>query len=254
MQFELSDEERLNLETYSSEKALQHYSRLWLFESERQIFDKYLMQFQGRGDFRLLDLGCGAGRTTYPLYKMGFQVIGVDISEKMVEKASSNFTDIDFRVGDACDLEFPDETFNCVFFSFNGIDYIYPESKRIKAFREAHRVLKEGSLFIFSSHNSWWIGITPSTALNRLIHFSRNALKGRTFSKYKIDRPPYGDLITYYTSPKEQKVQLEQHGFTLIDIYPEGVLRNNKLLRYLAPWIYYVTRKGKNFEGISHRD
>jgi SAM-dependent methyltransferase len=254
MQFELSDEERLNLETYSSEKALQHYSRLWLFESERQIFDKHLTQFQGRGDFRLLDLGCGAGRTTYPLYKMGLQVIGVDISEKMIEKASSNYPDIDFRVGDACDLEFPDETFDCVFFSFNGIDLIYPESKRIKAFREAHRVLKEGSLFIFSSHNSWWFIITPLEARAWLIYFLRNALKGRTFSKYKIWKLPYGGNIIYSINPKEQKVQLEQHGFTLIDIYPEGVFRNNKLLRYLAPWIYYVTRKGKNFEGISHRD
>jgi SAM-dependent methyltransferase len=254
MQFELSNDEKLNLETYSSEKALQHFSRLWLFESEKQIFDKYLMQFQGRGDFRLLDLGCGAGRTAYPLYKMGFQVIGVDISEKMVERAISNYPGIDFRVGDACDLEFPDETFDCVLFAGNGIGDIYPESKRVKALKEVHRVLKEDGLFIFGTHNSWWIGITPSTALYSLIHFSRNVLKGRTFSKYKIGRRPYGDIITYFISSKGQKKQLEQHGFKLIEMYPEGEFRNNRLLRYFVPWIYYVTRKEKILKGINHRD
>ncbi len=78
---------------------------------------------------KILDLGCGVGRTTKPLYDLGYNVIGVEIIKEMIDLAKKKYPNIDFRVGDACNLKFKDAEFDIVFFSFNGMDYIFPEKK-----------------------------------------------------------------------------------------------------------------------------
>ncbi|MGG0414364.1 hypothetical protein [Peribacillus simplex] len=41
-----------------------------LWQSEKNAFEEYLYQ-----DDAILDIGCGSGRTTFTLYKKGFQNI-----------------------------------------------------------------------------------------------------------------------------------------------------------------------------------
>lgn len=40
---------------------------------------------------RVIDIGCGSGYGTYKLYQAGYQAIGVDLSDQMVELAKSHF-------------------------------------------------------------------------------------------------------------------------------------------------------------------
>ena len=54
-----------------------------LWKSENYVFEKYL----SKSNF-ILDLGCGTGRTTIPLFKQGFKnIIGVDLTPEMIEEA-----------------------------------------------------------------------------------------------------------------------------------------------------------------------
>src|SRR3989344_5083903 len=99
----------------------------------------------------------------------------------MIEGAKKDNPQMDFRIMSATNLDFPDSYFDCLFFSFNGIDYIYPESRRFEALKEAYRVLKPGGIFILSSHNkaSYFFRIFLEIKPYNLIVFLRNIFNGR---------------------------------------------------------------------------
>lgn len=53
----------------------------------------------------VVDLGCGNGALTQILADRGYQVIGIDASENMIEVAAKLHPEIDFMLGDACEFE-----------------------------------------------------------------------------------------------------------------------------------------------------
>ena len=106
---------KLMIEEFSGENALKLYSKkswegLWL--SEKHFFHKY---FTKKGA-KVLDLGCGTGRTTIPLHEMGFKVVGIDIVPAMIKSAKriakAQGLKINYQVGDATRLKFKDNTFD----------------------------------------------------------------------------------------------------------------------------------------------
>lgn len=124
-----------------------------LWQSEEYVFLKYLHKMD-----RILDLGCGTGRTTFPLNQLGFKnIIGIDLTPEMIieaRKLNQYFaTELDFRVGDALHLEFVDAYFDRVIFSFNGLMSIPGAENRRSALFEINRVLKQGGVFIFTTHD-----------------------------------------------------------------------------------------------------
>lgn len=67
-----------------------------------------------KSESKILDLGCGTGTLTTQLTNFAGTVIGVDSSYDMIEKARSQFNNIEFIVGDALNLPFENE-FDVVF-------------------------------------------------------------------------------------------------------------------------------------------
>jgi ubiquinone/menaquinone biosynthesis C-methylase UbiE len=105
----------------------------------RELFDS-LAGSHGK----LLEVGCGIGVDSIQLAKCGFDVTAVDLTENALtvarEFAAHRGVSIDFRLGNAETLDFPDETFDAVY-SF-GVLHHTPDIDAAVA--EVHRVLKPG--------------------------------------------------------------------------------------------------------------
>ena len=113
-------------------------------------------QLDGINNF--LDLGCGAGMTSYFLQTMGKATTAIDIPER--EKYKYSFDEravnegVTFLEMDAASLQFEDESFDFVF-SYHLLDHISdPES----VMREAIRVVKPGGYIYheFGQYMSPW--------------------------------------------------------------------------------------------------
>jgi len=59
----------------------------------------------------VLDVGVGTGRFAKPIQDNGFEVVGIDISKRMIEKAIEKSVD-NILLGDACYLPFKDDSFD----------------------------------------------------------------------------------------------------------------------------------------------
>jgi SAM-dependent methyltransferase len=241
----LSSQEKNNLESLENPKQLLVYSNLKGLKSvESKVFGKYL----SNGQTKVLDVGCGMGRTTNYIDKLGHNVVGIDLSPAMIEKAKDLYPVIDFRVMDVCDLSFPDDFFDTVVFSFNGLDCIYPEEKRWKAVKEMKRVLKKDGLLILSSHNR----IVWPTNRYTFFWWFLNFITGRIFTSYQYDWKGFRNNIRFLyfgRFPYFQIRDFEKRGFVFKEIFSKpdhSILKGTKnmfLINIFDPWPYFVFTK-----------
>jgi ubiquinone/menaquinone biosynthesis C-methylase UbiE len=102
----------------------------------------------------VLDLGTGTGSGAAIVVRRfpDARVVGVDLSEEMLERARVNVPGAEFRRADASSLPFPDESFDLV-----------SHANMIPFFDEVARVLRPGgtALFAFSIGDQTPIYVTP---------------------------------------------------------------------------------------------
>lgn len=63
---------------------------------------------------RILDLGCGSGELTYKIKDLAGEVVGMDMSIDMINKARVQYPLVDFQVGDASDF-YVEQPFDAIF-------------------------------------------------------------------------------------------------------------------------------------------
>ncbi|HEY6237943.1 MAG TPA: methyltransferase domain-containing protein [Thermoplasmata archaeon] len=105
-----------------------------------------------RAGTRVLDVGCGAGTNALFLARRGFRVAGIDVAEGAIAaaqaRARSAGLDVDFRVGDALRLPFPDAHFGGAIDI--GCFHTLPPRLRRAYSRELARVLHPRRSFALS--------------------------------------------------------------------------------------------------------
>ena len=159
---------------YEDPRVVARYVDIGLWPSEEILVLDYVPEGGS-----LLDVGCGAGRTSIVLAELGLEVFGIDISRTMIEIAGQQAelagVQVDFRTMDVMDLQFPDDSFDVALFSYNGLELLPGRAGKLKAIKEIQRTLKPGASFIFSSHSLF--------ALNRYAPY-----RFLTFLKYCAGR------------------------------------------------------------------
>lgn len=250
----------INRRHFEKKQIVSSYDHTNLQKPEVMIMIKYRDYIL---DKHVLDIGCGAGRTTSLLQILSSDYTGIDYSYDMIESCKKKYETLHFIQGDVRNMGvFGNETYDFALFSFNGLDSIYHED-RLRGLQEIHRILKQDGLFVFSSHNRNFrnaisrpkmsYSLTPCIQVKNIIDFfksvynySRNKGKQRFEEEYSIinDVAHNHSLLIYYIDKKSQTSQLGQTGFELIEMYDtSGNTLNPDSNDSDSAWIYYVARK-----------
>ena len=97
----------------------------------------------------VLDIGCGYGRTLKELYDLGYRnLIGIDFSKEMIDRAWNLYSYINFYVGNGNELSFDDSSIDSVIL-LGVLTCIPNKSNQEQLIKEIYRILKpSGILYI----------------------------------------------------------------------------------------------------------
>ena len=117
-------------------------------KADKYLTEQLLLHLQPTRDGKYLDIGCGTGNYTNELQKSGFDFIGIDPSELMLEKARTKNDKIDWKIGSAENTGLPENFVNGIIGSLT----IHHWTNFKTGFSELNKVLKpSGRIVIFTS-------------------------------------------------------------------------------------------------------
>lgn len=173
----------------------------------------------------VLDLGCGTGRHAMLLARRGFDVLGVDQSESMLEHARRSAADVKldasvtFTKGDVRDFD-AGRTFDAALMMFNVLGYMTTNDDVLAALHSVRRNVRAGGLFIFDIWYGPAIAAEPPT--NRVKEF----------------KVPDGDMIRLATGtldPHENRYDVSFRLITIDKNIVKADITESHPVRYFFP-------------------
>ncbi len=187
----------------------------------------------GDASQEVLDIGCGAGHGSNMLSKKYKKVYGVDISEEAIEYAKSNWAtnNIEFVVGSAMDIPFPDSTFDAVS-AFEVFEHLTDWRKFLS---EIKRVLKPGGVVYISTPNKTLYSPGTKKPINPHHVFEMTIPEFKTaLNEFFILEEFYGQRTPIYNDHFIWKI-VNPVLFTFKSVIPYKV--NNTLKLKIINWI-----------------
>jgi ubiquinone/menaquinone biosynthesis C-methylase UbiE len=170
---------------------------------------------------KLLEVGCGTGHWSRFFSKYGFEVTGIDISERMIDAAlQKDIPKVSFYVGDGHLLPFGDSTFDLTA-AITTLEFV----------RDAETVLRE-MIRCTRKPGRILLGV-----LNRLSKVNRQ--------RQASAKGPYVNALLF--SPIELKDLLQPHGQVAINV--GGFVPGQSWLVPFAPWFDRIARMFGNQKG-----
>lgn len=213
-----------------------------LLAKTRQTFEHHGLKPPGP----ILDLACGTGLLTTELAKDGWQMIGLDLSEAMLQQArqKGSFSDNpQWITGDMRDfeLETPPAAILCYYDSLN---HLLSEADLARCLSAVHRNLPEGGRFLFDlntpdTYRHLWTGSDIYEGPNYRLHFqmsfdenTQRAVAHITAEEHTEEglQVTADQVSEQYYPPSAITRLLKQAGFSRIrseafspiDVLPEG--------------------------------
>ena len=194
-----------------------------------------------------LDFGCGTGRSTRFLRGLGFETIGVDISQEMVAKAQEIDPSGDYRVIPDDDMSaLPRESFSLIQSAFT-FDNIPGMNTKVRIFSDLRGLLKpDGVLVSVVSSPEIYVNEWASFS-TKDFHENRNAKPGdfvKTITTEFEDQTPCVDIFWPHESYLEVYARA---GFEIVEVR-KPLAKGDEPYRWvsetcIAPWVVYTLRR-----------
>lgn len=166
---------------------------------------------------KILDAGCGSGRDSAFFSEQGFKVVGIDMSEKLLEIARDAAPKAKFYSADMRHLSFEDNMFDGI---WSCASIVHIKHKEIpEVFRNFYSVLKPGGLLY--------------------IHVKKGEGEGY------IDEPSMPGkkrFYSFFTAPLLKKY-CEEAGFSDIEIIDVGLTKAYADGKHSREWIDCFAKK-----------
>lgn len=175
---------------------------------------------------RVLDGGCGLGEWTVFLTDLGYDVVGIDISEQTILRLNEVLPRYTLMCRDIRETRFPDGSFDA-YFSWGTFEHF--ELGMDACVREASRVMKPGGLlFISVPFQNWRHLLRDLGPLHRW---------DETYDRERGYRAPHRFYQWRFTRPEFQR-ELELGGFRVLELAPIGKRHGvNRWLQWDVPWL-----------------
>ncbi|MBQ8660266.1 MAG: methyltransferase domain-containing protein [Alphaproteobacteria bacterium] len=236
---------------YEKSEVIEVYKKLaneGLWPEEKELFDKYCSSKK-----KILDVGCGTGRATFPLAEREKEVLGIDFVPAMIDAArllkKEKASRANFQVGNVLKLKIKPKTYDAVIFAYNGLNTIPQDEDRTKALFEIKRVLKDDGVFIFSSH--------IRTIFDRKLFFYWIKQFFRVYIFRSKEKEEMGDRLSYRFGRYQYinlpgyihlRLQLYYSGFTVVEA------RRKKSNKKEYPITLFVCKKNNSYPSLRGRE
>lgn len=147
---------------------------------DKKLYDLFFERVVNKG--MALEIGCGPGEIANYLKMKGLDIIGLDISEKMIEVAKKLNPFINFRLGDVFDLEFENNSIAGIVAPYLIVNFKLEDVP--KALSEMYRVLMNTGQILISFHSG-----------NQELEINDFFVKGNTIPYTYFDSDKVRDLI-----------------------------------------------------------
>jgi ubiquinone/menaquinone biosynthesis C-methylase UbiE len=122
------------------------------YAAEAGYLHDLLQRFSEQPVRRILDIACGTGSHAIELEKLGYDVVGSDISEDMLararEKAQAGRCELRFEKQDMRTLDVASRPFDAVMCLFDAIGHVQTTAAIKQTFDAVHRHLQDDGLFV----------------------------------------------------------------------------------------------------------
>jgi SAM-dependent methyltransferase len=196
---------------------------------------------------KALDFGCGTGRSTRFLKKLGFDSVGIDISEEMICKAKSLDPEGKYILIEDDDFsELGEGKIDVILAAFT-FDNIPGEERRIQLLRKLNSLLHPNGIMLL-------LDSTPELYLNDWSSFittvfeeNKKAASGQIVKTIMIDVDDSRPVEDVLWKDEDYRKCFDNSGFSLIKAHkplgrpdePFDWINETKI----APWVIYVIKK-----------
>lgn len=148
---------------------------------------------------RILDLGCGAGNNSVYLSNLGYDVVGVDLSDKMLAIAQRKKSKATFIKMDIGALTFSENSFDHIIAAYS-LCYL-PKKEILSCLRSLYKILKKDGLIFIELQEGKSEEITRPEPFNPKLILDLNVVSEKEIKK--LLESAHFKILKTYSDKKE---------------------------------------------------